>query len=312
MTRFRRIVTVGAVAAVTVSMMAPPALADDLADYLDAVHRSTYTANRLVVSVWGGRTQISLALVQHSGGMEMVRVDSTWSMIGNGTAMTMGGTSRGVAFPSRPKPIRTDRYTIGEVTQVTHMGRACELVPVMEGDMLRARLLIDVRTGAPLITEMFTDTGKVFRRSSLQNFLAYRTYSGPEDAGRGEYDIVMPVASEAWPDSIYGYQLVDVSEAAGDSEQGFYSDGLFSFSLFVLGDVSSVTGFETPASLITDTGVYDLVSTAQDVSIHWMDKENHFVIVGDLPPDHAAQVLAELPAPHVRSIFSQWWHRLFG
>ena len=307
-----RLVTVASVAAVTVTLIASGASADELTDYLERAHQSTYSANRLVVSVWGGQTQISSSFVEHSQGMEVIQVDSTWSMIGNGTAMTMDDTPSGVAFVSRSEPITTGRYVVSDVTQVTHMGRTCELVRVMEGDAVRARMLVDVRTGAPLITESFTDEGKVFRRSSLQNFLAYRTYSGPSSTGGAEYDIVMPGASDGLPEAIYGYRLVDVSEAPGDSEQGFYSDGLFSFSLFVLGDVSSVTGFETPIPLITETGVYDLVSTAYDVSVHWTDLTNHFVIVGDLPPDHAVEVLAELPAPNARSAFAQWWHGLFG
>jgi hypothetical protein len=312
MTALRRLAVIGSVAAVTVTLAAAGASADELTDYLERSNQSTYSANRLVVSVWGGQTQITSSFVEHSQGMEIIQVDSTWSMVGNGTAMTMDDAPHGVAFMSSSEPISTDRYVVGGVTQVTHMGRTCELVRVMEGDTVRARLLVDVRTGAPLITESFTDDGRVFRRSSLQNFLAYRTYSGPSSTGGAEYDIVMPSASDGLPDVIFGYRLVDVSEAPGDSEQGFYSDGLFSFSLFVLGDISSVTGFETPTPLITDTGVYDLVTTAYDVSIHWTDTENQFVIVGDLPPDHATAVLAELPAPDARSTFAEWWHRLFG
>jgi len=312
MTALRRIATVGSVAVISMTLFAAGASADELTDYLDRANQSTYTANRLVVSVWGGQTQISSAFVEHSQGMEMVEVDSTWSVVGNGTAMTMDEAPSGVAFMANPEPISTDRYVVSGTTQVTHMGRTCELVQVMEGDLLRAKLLVDVRTGAPLITESFTDTGKVFRRSSLQNFLAYRTYAGPSSVGGAEYEVIMPGASELLPESIYGYRLVDVSEAPGDSEQGFYSDGLFTFSLFVLGDISSVTGLEAPMPLVTDTGVYDLISTPQDVTIHWTDLQNHFVIVGDLPPDHAVEVLAELPAPHARSTFANWWHNLFG
>jgi hypothetical protein len=304
--------TIGSVAAVTVTLLATGASADELTDYLDRANQSTYTANKLVVSIWAGQTQISSSLVEHSRGMEMVQVDSTWSMIGNGAVMTMGEAPSGIAFVSNSGPISTDRYEVSDATRVTHMGRVCELVSVMEGDTVRAKLLVDVRTGAPLITESYTDTGKVFRRTSLQNFLAYRTYSGPSGAGGAEYDIVMPGASDLLPDSIFGYHLMDVSEAPGNGEQGYYTDGLFSFSLFVLSDISSVTGFETPTPFVTDTGTYDLVTAPNDVSIHWTDQENHFVIVGDLPPDHAAEVLAELPAPAIRSTLAQWWHGLFG
>ena len=312
MRTLKRSVAMGSTAAVAVTMMASGASADELTDYLERANQSTYTANRLVVSVWGGQTQISSSFVEHSRGMEMVEVDSTWTVVGNGTAMTMDEAPLGVAFMAISEPISTGRYAVSDVTSVTHMGRSCELVRVTEGDTLRAKFLVDVRTGAPLVSETFTDEGKVFRRSSLQNFLAYRTYSSPSSATGTEYDIVMPGASDLLPDSLAGYLLVDVSEAPGNSEQGFYSDGLFTFSLFVLGDVASVTGFDSPIPLVTDSGAYDLVSTPQDVSIHWTDLANHFVLVGDLPPDHAVDVLAELPAPNARSAFAQWWHGLFG
>jgi hypothetical protein len=191
MTALRRLAVIGSVAAVTVTLAAAGASADELTDYLERSNQSTYSANRLVVSVWGGQTQITSSFVEHSQGMEIIQVDSTWSMVGNGTAMTMDDAPHGVAFMSSSEPISTDRYVVGGVTQVTHMGRTCELVRVMEGDTVRARLLVDVRTGAPLITESFTDDGRVFRRSSLQNFLAYRTYSGPSSTGGAEYDIVL-------------------------------------------------------------------------------------------------------------------------
>lgn len=122
----------------------------------------------------------------------------------------------------------------------------------------------------------------------------------------------MPVESQLLPSSVAGYQLVDIFPAPGGAEQGFYSDGLFSFSLFAFSDTTAVSGFESPQSMVTDTGTYDMVATAHDVRLHWTDGSHDFVIVGDLPPDHAVEVLAELPSPDVRSMFSRWWNRVFG
>ena len=82
MRTLKRIVAMGSTAAVAVTMMASGASADELTDYLERANQSTYTANRLVVSVWGGQTQISSSFVEHSRGMEMVEVDSTWTVVG--------------------------------------------------------------------------------------------------------------------------------------------------------------------------------------------------------------------------------------
>ena len=66
------------------------AVAADLDDVLTDAQDSTYTASRLIVSVWGGQTQVTKELVEHADGMEMVRRDAGWSMAGNGKAASMG------------------------------------------------------------------------------------------------------------------------------------------------------------------------------------------------------------------------------
>jgi hypothetical protein len=312
MNALRRAALVGGSALLTVGLLAGTASADELGDYLDRAKESTYTANRLIVSVWGDETRISSAFVEHANGTEMVRVDSTWSIVGNGRSVLVNEEPQGVAFVTHTDAIDTGRYTIGSVTAVRHMRRDCQAVEVMEGDLVRAKILFDDHTGAPLITETFTSTGRVYRRSSLQAFKAYRTYTAPRSVDDVEYEIVMPQESEHLPKELAGYTLVDIFPAPGGAEQGFYTDGLFSFSLFALAETPSVTGFENPRPFLTSSGSYDLVATADDVRIHWSDTEHQYVIVGDLPPDHAADVLAELPAPDVRSMFSRWWNRIFG
>ncbi len=308
----RRIATVGSTAVLAVGLFASTAAAGDLTEYLERAQQSTYTANRLVVSMWDGDTNVSSEFVEHSSGMEMVRVDSMWSIVGNGRSVVVGDEPQGVAFVSHSEPIETGRYTVGSVTDVTHMRRNCQIIEVMEGDIVRANIVIDERTGAPLISETLTDTGKVFRRSSLQNFKAYRTYAAPMDSNGIEYEVVMPLESDLLPTSIAGYQLVDIFPAPGGSEQGFYSDGLFTFSLFALSRETDVSGFENARALVTSTGRYELASAPADVRIHWLAGETHYVIVGDLPPDHATDVLAELPAPSSRSMFTRLWEKLFG
>jgi hypothetical protein len=299
-------------AAVLVGLLPTAALADDLTDLLKRANEATYSADRLVVSVWGGQTEVVKSFVEHADGSEIVRVDEAWSFVGNGRSATMGETPAGVAFMSHSSPISTDKYTIGETFQAEHMRRKCTVVTVMEGDVKRASLVIDNNTGAPLITEMYADDGSVFRRTSLQEFKAYRTYSWPTDRGQATYEIVMPLQTDLLPDEVAGYRLVEVFPAPSNAAQGFYSDGLFTFSLFVFDKSTSVTGFEEPSTFVTATGTYDTVPTADDIQITWTGFDNEYVLVGDLPPDHAADVLAELPEPDLRSAFARWWSNLFG
>ena len=147
-----RSVVAGTTIAVAMAIGAPGALAADLSDLLEDAQRSTYTATRLTVSVWGDQTQLKRERVEHANGAEMVRADETWSMVGNGRTIRMGDSPAGIAFVTEFDPITTDRYTIGDVTEITHMRRSCSLVQIMEGSTVRAHMIVDNRTGAPLIT----------------------------------------------------------------------------------------------------------------------------------------------------------------
>lgn len=312
MTGLNRFAAVVGTAAVLVGLMPGAALADDIASILERANGATYSANRLVVSVWGGQTEVVKSFVEHANGSEIVRVDEVWSVVGKGRVATMGETPAGVAFMSHSSPISTDRYSIGETTAAEHMRRNCTVITVMEGDVKRANLVVDNNTGAPLITEMLTADGTVFRRTSLQDFKAYRTYSWPTDNGKATYEIVMPLQSDLLPEEVAGYRLVEVFPAPSNAAQGFYSDGLFTFSLFVFDKDTPVTGFEEPSTFETGTGSYNMVPTADDVRLNWTGFDNEYVLVGDLPPDHAADVLTELPEPDLRSAFARWWSNLFG
>ncbi len=312
MTGLNRIAAVAGTAAVLVGLIPGLALADDVSDVLERANGATYSANRLVVSVWGGQTEVVTSFVEHADGSEIVRINQVWSVVGNGRAATMGEAPAGVAFVSRSAPIPTDRYSIGSAVPAEHMRRDCTVITIMEGDIKRANLVIDNKTGAPLITEMFTDDGTVFRRTSLQDFKAYRTYSWPTDNGKATYEIVMPVQTDLLPAEVAGYRLVEVFPAPSNAAQGFYSDGLFTFSLFVFDKGTPVTGFEEPSTFATGARAYHMVPTADDVRLTWTGSDNAYVLVGDLPPDHAADVLSELPQPDVRSAFARWWANLFG
>lgn len=308
----RRVLLVGASMMLMLAIPATGATAAELEDVLGDARESTYTASRLVVSLWGGQTQVSREFVEHSDGMEMVRQDTTWSMVGNGKAALMDEGSTGVTFLTHQPGVTASRYTVNEYDKVTHMSRSCHIVEVTEGDTLRAALVVDDRSGAILIQELYNGNGRLFRRTTLSDFRAYRTYEAPMESGDVPMEIVMPEAAALLPETVAGYQLADAFSAPGGSEQGFYSDGLFRFSLFVLSGRTTLSGFEEPMAFVTEAGVYDMVPTAHAVRLHWEDGSNNYVLVGDLPADHLGDVLAELPLPDAGGMWTKWWNRLFG
>ncbi len=308
----RRSMFVATSAILVATSIATSVSATELDDVLTGARDSTYTASRLVVSVWGGKTQVTREYVEHADGMEIVRRDSKWSMTGNGKAVSMGDEPTGITFLTNQRSISTSRYTIEEIAKANHMSRPCRIVRVMEGDILRANLVVDDRSGALLIEELYNENGRLYRRTTLSNFRAYRTYEAPTDGSDVPAEVVMHEDSILLPDSIAGYELVDAFSAPGGSEQGYYTDGLFRFSLFILGGRIDVSGFEESMEFVAESGVYEMVPTAQAVRLHWRDGSNNFVLVGDLPPDHVADVLGELPKPETRGMWARWWQRLFG
>jgi hypothetical protein len=308
----RRFMFVATSAILVATSIATSASATELDDVLTEASDSTYTASRLVVSVWGGKTQVSREYVEHADGMEIVRRGAKWSMTGNGKAISMGDEPTGITFLTDQRSISTNRYTIEEIAKATHMSRPCRIVEVMEGDILRATLVVDDRSGALLIQELYSGNGSLYRRTTLSDFHAYRTYEAPTDGTDVPAEVVMHEDSILLPDSIAGYVLVDAFSAPGGSEQGYYTDGLFRFSLFILGGNMDVSGFEESMEFAAESGVYEMVPTAQAVRLHWRDGSNNFVLVGDLPPDHVEDVLGELPKPEPRGMWARWWQRLFG
>ena len=308
----RRFLFLGASVVLVFAIPAGTAFAADLELVLDEATGSTYTATRVIVSMWGGQTQISREFVERANGMEMVRRDTDWSMAGNGKAASMGEEPTGFTFLTKARGERTDRYEAIEKSKANHMSRPCRIVEVMEGDILRASLVVDDRSGAVLIQELYNESGEVYRRTTLSDFRAYRTYEAPMNGSDVPMEIVMHEDSELVPADAAGYQLVDAFSAPGGSEQGYFTDGLFRFSLFVLDGRTVVTGFEDSMVMLTETGVYDMVATPQAVRVHWRDGSNEYVLVGDVPPDHLSDILAELPAPSSGGMWSRWWQRLFG
>lgn len=308
----RRTAVIGSTFVVVLSLAAPAALADELADILDQANDATYTATRLTVSVWGNRTSVTRERVEHAHGSEMIRIDETWSMVGNGRTVTMGDTDDALAFMTSGVTVATGRYEIGTISKVRHMHRTCQLVPIMEDGALRATMIIDDRTGAPLIASFFDASGRTYRTVSLADFAPHRTYEWPGDSTDVPFEVVMHDDDETVPSEVSGYVLVDEFPAPAGSEQGYYTDGLFSFSLFVMPASTLVDGFDDPVTMVTPNGIYDMVPSAQAIRVHWSDADAHYVLVGDLPPDHLEAVLLDLPKPGPDGMFSRLWHRLFG
>ena len=155
----RRSVAIGTVVAAVLVLSAPTASATEVDDILERARSATYTATRLTVSVWADQTNVTRERVEHAAGAEMVRVDETWSMVGNGRTVVMGDAPEGIAFMTKGASVSTERYAIGEEAPCRHLRRQCSFIAITEGDRTRAKVL--VAGDVMLDRYLFGSTGRI-------------------------------------------------------------------------------------------------------------------------------------------------------
>lgn len=309
----RRSVVVGGIALAWLTAVAIPAGAEDLADYLGEADRAVYSGQRIIRTTWDGFEQIGIVEVEHADGMTMLGRGDGRAIVGGGKMHPMASGEGAVAFLRRSVRSGDDRYTVVEGGSTSRFGRDARILDVMEGDLLRMRLVLDRDTAAPLATQVFDDLGRPFRETSMVEFVPnVRTMPSPQ-GDDGEYDVMMPVTGSGLPEGAGEYDLVDVYRGPGGARHGFYTDGLFSFSVFESdgsSDVSRIAGGGSP--YLVDGSEYTRVIAPADAWVVWTDQDRTFVLVGDLPPDHLEEVLADLPRPATHSWFQRIWHSIFG
>jgi hypothetical protein len=119
-------------------------------------------------------------------------------------------------------------------------------------------------------------------------------------------------ASPRLPRQSVGYRLVDAYAAPGGGTQSYYSDGLFSFSVFESKRGSTPEVFSDATAFQVGGETYRRIITPSHVWVQWHSPDRTYVLVGDLPPDHVAAVLPAFPEPGNRAFFVRMWRRLFG
>jgi hypothetical protein len=298
-----------------VSLLAVPtvALADDLDGMMDDAAVADFEATGIVMCSWGDDSVAASYEVTRSDGMTMVHGPEGDLMLsgafsaarsdGGWLALEVGGWTERTA---------SDRYTISQPRSVVRLGRPATETDVLEGSAVRVRLVLDDETSVPLLTEVFGADGEPYRMAALIEFVPSVAVPLDMPDDMPEHDMLMPTDPSVWlPPEAAGYHRSDTYEMKGTS-QAFYSDGLFSFSVFETRRGPMPPSFSRASAFRADGGIYRRIVTPSVVWVHWDAPDRSYVLVGDLPPDHLAAVLAELPAPGNRTVLIRLWRRLFG
>ena len=188
---------VGGLALVWLAVAAIPSGAEDLADYLGEADQAVYSGQRIIRTTWDGFEQIGIVDVEHVGGLTMLGRGDDRAIVGGGKMHPMASGEGAVAFLRRSVRSGDDRYTVVEGGSTYRQGRDARVLDVMEGDLLRMRLVLDRDTAAPLATQVFDDLGRPFREMSMVGVRPQRSRRCRRPDVTAAYDVMMPATGVA-------------------------------------------------------------------------------------------------------------------
>lgn len=301
-----------ALAAVLIAAGAPAALAAaDLEEYLQHAEDAEYAGRRIVITVWDGTSRISIYDVTHAPSLMMIGDESGESTVGSGKVA--GSRSAAVMIAHLSASGLANRYTVEAPKDVMLLGRSARSITIVEDALVRAVFVFDSGTGASLSTEIYDGAGTLFRYSAMLEFdpspnLVYKDLQ----PATTDYDVMLPATGTSLPPTAAGYERADTYGGPNDSVHAFYTDGLFSFSIFeIRGDVH-LTAFDDGDEFEVAGATYQRLITPSELWVAWSAHGSTYLLIGGLPPDHLEDVLVELPRPNRGNLLQRMWRGLFG
>lgn len=306
--RFSRTAIIASMVATMLAMSTPASAADELEMLLETAHVAEFSGRQLVMTEWDDVAALETFDVQQSGGIALVSGTGGEVYVGRGRVLSR---LEGAAVNDFSQPMIVGRYEAVDLVDATYLGRAAKQLDVYEDDVLRVSIVFDVETGAALTTEVFSDDGDRFRTAYMMSFSPRISLPLPLVGKlQGEFDVLLPEAPDRFfPATAGGYLRADSYVAEDDTAHAFYSDGLFSFSVFRV-DGNATTGELSDLQFERGGTQYSVLISATDLTVVWHADGNTFVLIGDLPPDHLEAALDDLPRDS--GFLSRFWRGLFG
>jgi len=305
-----RVIAGGTLTLALLVFVVPAALASDLEDHLANAADADYAGEQATWSSFEDATEFNVVSVEHAGSKVMVESGATLQVVGDGRVSTVD-SGNGVALSHWSSVPLADRYAAASTTAEVRLGRDAVAFTIGQDGVVRARIWFDEATGAALGSEIYDGDGELFRMSWMLDFdpNPRRIYTVAEASS---YDVVVTADADELAESIAGYSRVDTYQGPNDSIHSFYSDGLFSFSVFQISGEGSPGPFEDAETMELDSGAYRWILTPAELWVQWSGSDQTYVLVGDLPPDHLEEVLSELPSPSSGNLLSRIWKGIFG
>ena len=307
-----RVATLLAIGGVFVMSAGTAASAIELEDYLTEAEGATFAGRQATWCSYGGLTEFSVVLIEHADSLAMVEGADSARMVGGGRYSVIGDAA-GIALSNWSNASASGRYVTASAVSETRLERQVMVVTVEERDAIRARIWFDEDSGAALGSEVYDGNGELYRLTWMLDFdpNPRKIFTMMGDQG-STYDLVVSADAGDLAETVAGYMRVDSYAGPDNSLHAFYTDGLFSFSVFLIEGEMAGGPFTEAESMRVGGADYRWLLTPSDIWLQWTGGGETYVLVGDLPPDHLADVLAELPQPSRGNIFARIWRGLFG
>lgn len=297
-----------ALVAVFTLLPATAAAGADLEELLDKSRDASYSAEQVISCVTPDGVRDAVVALEQTGGELRVSGEVDVSSGSGGWALVREGSVVDSASVAAGQSDADPAYRVDGGSAHPFLNRAADLYQLYAGDVLRGELIVDGETGALLSVVTYNRDGDIYCERRFIEF----DPAPPEDSPStlSAADALQPTeATSALPENLGEFERLDIYEDDEGLVFAYYSDGFFSFAVFLTPSVVELTD---PGALTLEGSVYARSFSPGQVTYSWETSDGGMALVGDLPPDMHPQVLAGLAPPATPGILQRIWRSLFG
>lgn len=297
-----------------VLVTASAASAGELEELLERSQEAAYSAEQIIsCNTPDGLRDAVIRIAQEDGAIWFASTVTgdveVAAGAGGWTLLRSGGVVASASVESGDEHAGSPLFGLADLGDAEFLGRSAMAYQLVRDGVLRAELVFDDETGALVKATTFLEDGTTYCQRRFVSF----------DPSAPGLEAVDPASSEELqesvatatdlPESVEGFERLDVYVDDDGSTFAYYSDGFFSFAVF-----ETRTTVRLPDAVAVEIGesVYHRSFTAGQATYVWETLSGGMALVGDLPPDLNDSVLAALPPSEEPGLFRRLWRSLFG
>jgi hypothetical protein len=290
------------------------AWATELDELLEQSREAAYTAEQIIsCSTPDGVRAAVVRIAQSSGEIRMTSTVAGDLEVSSGdggwTLSRQGGVISSASVDSEEMAPVEPLYIVEDADSADFLGREATVHRLIRDGVLRAELVFDDETGALVTATTFTASGDTYCERRFVSFDPTDPVLDSPDLLEAEVLQPRSEVETLLPESVGGFDRLDIYEDEEGLRFAYYSDGFFSFAVF---ETPTTVALPDANPIELGEGVYQRSFTAGQVTYVWETRSGGMALLGDLPPDLHESVLATLPPPQDPGILRRLWRSLFG